>query len=75
MSCVCYFVELFHLIEFTKSKTAAVVTSEWMFGKTKCSYPSHFSDSKVISSVKKHLRPCDKWELFDVRIVLTRGLF
>lgn len=69
-----YFVGLFHLIEFTQSKTAAVVTSEWMIGKTKCCYPVHFSDSKVISSVRKHLRPCDQWEVFDVRIVRTKGL-
>jgi hypothetical protein len=66
---------VFHLVEFIQSKTAAVVSSVWMLGNQKCCYPVNYSDSKVISAVKKQIQPNSQWEVFDVRIVLTKGLW
>lgn len=71
--CVLLFSGVFHLVEFTDSKTAAVVSSEWMIGKESCCYPK-WQDKKVKLAALKHVIPEDSWEIFSVRIVITKGL-
>lgn len=68
------FVGVFHVIEFTESKTAAVVSSVWMFGNTRCCYPKWKDDAKIINATKRHMPPQIDWEVFDVKVVMTRGI-
>jgi len=74
VACCCDFVEVYHLIEFTKSQTVAVISSNWMIGTDKCFYPVGYSDGKVIAAAKKHQKPNDEWEMFNLKVVVTKGL-
>jgi len=45
-----------------------------MMGTNKCFYPVGYCNGKVIAAAKKHQKPNDEWEMFDVKVVITRGL-
>lgn len=69
------FTGVFHLIEFTESKTAAVISSAWVFDDNKCCYPSSWDPSKVAQFAKRHTQPKSDWEVFDIRIKKTTGRY
>jgi hypothetical protein len=67
-----FLVGVFHLVEFTESETAAVISSEWMIDGDTCCYPK-WHENKVKLAAKKHVCPGENWELFSVRVKITRG--
>lgn len=73
-ACMLYrFTEVFHLVEFTETKTVAVISSSWLVGHNKCCYSTSLDASKVAQLARRHVSPAAEWEIFVIRIKKTTG--
>jgi hypothetical protein len=57
---------VFHLIEFTESKTASVISSVWVVNDNRCCYPTKWAPGKVAQSARRYVKPHNDWEVFDI---------
>lgn len=64
---------VFHLVEFTDTKTVDVISSSWLVGNNKCCYSTSLDSSKVAQLARRHVPPAIEWQIFDIRIKKTAG--
>lgn len=67
------FTGVFHLVEFTETKTVAVISSSWLVNNDKCCYSTSLDASKIAQLARRHVSPAVEWEIFDIRIKKTAG--
>lgn len=60
-------------MEFTDTKTVAVISSSWLLDKNRCCYSTSLDANKVAQLARRHVPPAMEWEIFDIRIKKTAG--
>lgn len=60
------------LVQFADT-SMNVVSERWLLSDNKCAWPPYHEDKHLIKTAKKHEKPMDDWEVYEVRVMYKHG--